>query len=164
MNTVTATIVQPDGRGPPVPTAARVTGHFVMLRCDSLRLLLPQQDVGAAEYIEGVPRAGPAPGFFEYGAGGSLRHVIALSGQMTPLAAFPADRFVLTRLNVEGSDLYFAWNEVRVLIAAELQPRLLPPALRAAGGPIAAYVERDGEVLLCSTGAQVMTYAAAGGS
>ena len=119
--------------------------------------------MGAAEYIEQAPRAQAKPGWFGYGSGETARQLIALSGQMTPLSAFPADRFVLTRLNRDGSDLYFAWNEVRVLIAAELQPRLLPPALRTADGPITSYVERDGEVLLCSTAGQVMAYAASHG-
>jgi hypothetical protein len=135
-------------------------GNFVMLRADSLRLLLPQQDVGAAEYIEQAPRALPQPGWFAHGSGENALAVIALSGQMTPLAAFPADRFVLTRFSLDGIDLYFAWNEVRVLIAAQLQPHLLPPAMRTAQGPITGYVERDGEVLLCSTAGQVMAYAA----
>lgn len=139
-------------------------GNFVMLRADNLRLLLPQQDVGAAEYIEQAPGAQPEPGWFECGSGQTARQVIALSGQMAPLAAFPADRFLLTRLNVDGSDLYFAWNEVRVLIATELQPSRLPPAMRTADGPITSYVQRDGEVLLCSTAGQVMAYAASHGS
>ncbi|HMA08872.1 MAG TPA: hypothetical protein VKP68_13450 [Ramlibacter sp.] len=139
-------------------------GNFVMLRADSLRLLLPQQEVGAAEYIEQAPRALPQPGWFEYGSGEGARPVIALSGQMTPLVAFPADRFVLTRFSLDGSDLLFAWNEVRVLIEAQLQAHLLPPSMRTADGPISGYVERDGEVLLCSTAGQVMAYAAAHGS
>jgi hypothetical protein len=164
MDTAAATVMKPEGRPPAGLVAAPVGDNFVMLRADSLRLLLPQQDVGAAEYIDGVPRPTEAPGLFEHGSGDSLRRVVALSGQMAALAAFPADRFVLTRLIAGGIELSFAWNEVRVLIAVELQPHPLPPAMRAGGGPIAGYVEHDGEVLLCSTAAQVMAYAASGRS
>src|SRR5512140_3777014 len=62
-------------------------GNFVMLRADSLRLLLPQQEVGAAEYIEQAPRALPERGWFEYGSGEGARPVIALSAQMPPIAS-----------------------------------------------------------------------------
>ena len=49
--------------------APRLRGNFVLLRADTLRLLLPQHEVGAAEYIEGAPGPGSAGGLFEYGDG-----------------------------------------------------------------------------------------------
>jgi hypothetical protein len=139
---------------------ARVGGNFVVLRADALRLLLPQQEVGAAEYIDGEPHPTGTPGLFEYGEGDGLRHVIALSGQMRALATFPQGRFVLTKLMADEGELSFAWNEVRVLIDARLEPHPLPAAMRVTGAPIDAYVEHEGELLLCSTAAQVLGYAA----
>jgi hypothetical protein len=142
---------------------ARMTGNFVVLRADSLRLLLPQQEVGAAEYVERSPTASGQPGVFEHGAGEVARFVMALSQQMRPLPAFPDGRFVLTALLTQECELWFAWNEVRVLIDAALVRHPLPPAMRMPGAPIDSYVEHEGELLLCSTAERVITYAAAAG-
>jgi hypothetical protein len=139
-------------------------GNFVMLRADGLRLLLPQQDVGAAEYIDAAPGVLPVPGCFEDGSGPNARQVMALSAQMTPLTQFPRDRFVLTRFSLDGIDLYFAWSEVRVLIGAQLKVQPLPPSMRTADGPISGYVEHEGAVLLCSTAGQVLAQVAASGN
>ena len=139
---------------------ASVAGSFVLLRADKLRLLLPQQDVGAAEYIEHAPRATATAGLFEYGTGQGLRYIVALSEQLQYLPVFPGGRFVLTRLMAGDAQVCFAWNEVRVLIAPELAPRPLPAAMRAKGAPIDDYVEHEGEVLLCSTADRVVRYLA----
>jgi hypothetical protein len=141
----------------------RISGNFVMLRADSLRLLLPQQDVGAAQYVEHEVRATAQPGMYEHGEGDDRRCVIALSDRMRPLASFPADRFVLASLEADGAELSFAWNEVQVLIEAEFEKHELPLAMRAPGAPIDAYVERDGEVVLCTTAQRVLAFALATG-
>lgn len=112
-------------------------GHYVLLRADSLRMLLPQASVGAAEYRDAASCAG--------------RTVVAPSGRLRPLDEVPAGRFVLTQLAASGEgSAWFAWDEVHVLIAVKLRARPLPPALRATGMPFTAYVEIDGEVVLCA--------------
>lgn len=130
--------------------APTLDGDFVMLRADGLRLLLPQQDVGAAAHRDA-----------KAGSGGS--GVVALSATMEPLAAVPADRFVVTALHGAGPGeaLSFAWNEVRVLIDARLRWHPLPAAMRVPGAPVSGYVEEGGEVLLCTTAAHVVAAAAA---
>lgn len=144
---------------------APLRGNFVLLRADSLRLLLPQEDVGAAEYISGMPDATGATGIFAQGEGDAARNVVALSGQMRALPVFPQGRFLLTRLGGEEHDLSFAWSEVRVLIGAEFAPRPLPSALRMRNAPIVSYVEFDGEITLCTTAASVVSHTlAANGS
>lgn len=140
---------------------ARVGGNFVLLRAGALRLLLPRQDVGAAEYIEHEPRPTGVPGLFEHGQGDGLRHVVALSEQMRALPNLPGSRFVLTKLMADKGELSFAWNEVQVLIDAQFERHALPPVMQAPGAPIEAYVERDGEVLLCTTAARVLSHVAA---
>ena len=136
---------------------------FVLLRAAGLRLLLPREDVGAAEYMEHAPSPTAAPGLFEYRSAGASRVVAALSPRMRPLEDFPAARFVLTPLHVDGADLCFAWDEVRVLIDARLEPRPLPPALRAPDAPIESYVAHEGEILLCTTARRLLAYAAGTG-
>lgn len=37
------------------PTLPALSGNFVLLKADGLQLLLPQQDVGAAEYLDSAP-------------------------------------------------------------------------------------------------------------
>jgi hypothetical protein len=143
------------------PGATALRGNFVMLRADTLRLLLPQREVGAAEYVEGAPGPGSAGGLFEFGAGDGAIAVIALSGRMEPLADWPQGRFVVTQLAADDVPLYFAWNETRVLIDALLERRPLPAAMRVAGAPIEGYVEHEGELLFCTTARHVIEAACA---
>lgn len=140
--------------------AARIQGNFVLLRADTLRLLLPQQDVGAAEYVEHAPRPTAQTGVYEHGEGEGLRRVVALSGRMRPLAGFPEDRFVFAGLRDDRHQLAFAWNEIQVLIDADFEFHELPEAMRVPDAPIQGYVERDGEVVLCTTAERVLAYAA----
>lgn len=145
---------------PPLDTSPG-RGNFVVLRAGALRLLLPHEDVAAAEYL-GEAQVGPAQtGIFELEVLGERRRVVALSEQLRPLERFPAGRFVLARLH--GGEDSFAWDEVRVLIDAAVEPRPLPPAMRSAGGPIDGYVQLGGELLLCATAPRVLAYAAGTG-
>jgi hypothetical protein len=139
----------------------RTRGDFVMLRAGSLRLLLPQQEVGAAEYVEHELRATGDAGIFDYGEGEGSRQVLALSQLMRPLAIYPQERFLLASLAPSEGGLSFAWDEVQVLIDADLERHPLPVAMQVAGAPISAYVERDGEILLCTTAEQMTMYAVA---
>lgn len=141
----------------------RISGNFVLLRADALRLLLPQQDVGSAEYVEHELRATAQPGIYEHGEGDELRRVVALSAQMRPMASFPGERFLLASLQAGESPLSFAWNEVQVLIDADFERHELPVAMRVPDAPIEAFVERDGEVVFCTTAERVLAYAAAAG-
>lgn len=146
---------------PPAPDNSPGRGNFVVLRAGTLRLLLPHEDVGAAEHLGEAP-AGPAQaGIFELEVLGERRAVVALSEQLRPLERFPGGRFVLARLH--GGEASFAWDEVRVLIDAAVDPRPLPPAMRSAGGPIDGYVQLGGELLLCATAPRVLAYAAGAG-
>lgn len=136
-------------------------GNFVLLRADTLRLILPQQDVGAAEYAEHELRAAGEPGVFEHGQGDDARRVVALSAGMRPLEVFPKDRFVLASLIAGERTLACAWNEVQVLIDAQFERQPLPAAMQVPGAPIEGYVERDGELVLCTTAHGVLAYATA---
>lgn len=137
-------------------------GDFVVLRADALRLLLPQRDVAATEYIEQAPVSTEVAGRFVLpDAGGTPRPLWALSEQLRPLDRFPADRFLLTRLNGAGPAVALAWNEVRVLIDTELEFHALPTVMQGAGGLIDAYVELDGELAFCTSARRVLPEALA---
>ena len=43
------------------PTLPPLRGNFVLLRADGLQLLLPQQEVGAAQYLDARPRESSLP-------------------------------------------------------------------------------------------------------
>ncbi len=136
---------------PPAPARPALRGNFVLLRADALRLLLPQHEVGGAEYLDARPQCDSRDGVFEVAQGSGTRRVAALSQQMTLLPQFPADRFMVTMLGSAGNGIVWAWNEVKVLSDANLQPRSLPPVLCAPDMPLGEYVE-DGEgiAFLCS--------------
>jgi len=123
----------------------RLRGHFVMLRADTLRLLLPQQDVGAARYLDSAE-------------GALALQAVALSGEMRPLEACPPGRFLLIRLGDGGQATWFAWNEVRVMIDAELEPHELPDALRTSHSPLHGFVELEGEIAFLTRASQVLAH------
>jgi hypothetical protein len=130
--------------------SSKMRGNFVLLRADTLRLLLPQKDISSTEYIETTPSDTAAAGIFSYGeADNAARNVVALSDQMHALAAFPGDRFLLTQLADDQNELSFAWNEVRVLIDTELEQHALPIVMQGPNAMIDSYLELDGELVFC---------------
>ena len=140
----------------------RLRGDYVLLRADGLRLLLPQRDVSATEYIETEPVPGSEPGVFEHDMPGEGRRgIVALSERMRPLREFPTERFLLTRLSCTR-EVSLAWNEIRVLLDTELEFHDLPAIMKGDVDVIDAYVELDGELAFCTTGARVWSEALQG--
>ena len=140
--------------------SSRMRGNFVMLRADTLRLLLPQQDVSSTEYIDRMPSGTAAAGIFSHSeADSAARNVVALSDQMHALATFPGDRFLLTRLADAQHELSFAWNEVRVLIDAELEQRALPAVMQGPDAMVESYLELDGELVFCISAQRLVSQA-----
>jgi hypothetical protein len=143
--------------------SSKMRGNFVLLRADSLRLLLPQQDVSSTEYIDSAPLSTAEAGIFSYSeADNTTRKVVALSDQMYALARFPADRFLLTQLAKDGQALSFAWNEVRVLIDAELEQHSLPAVMQGPDALVDSYLELDGELVFCMSAQRLVSYAITG--
>lgn len=141
-------------------TAIQVRGDFVLLRAGSLRLLLPQHDVHATEYMEQAPDPIGIPGIFSLGeADGEAHLVAALSETMRMLSEIPTDRFLLTRFDGERRHFSLAWSEVRVLIDTALELRPLPAIMQGKAGLIDAYVELDGELAFCTTAHRVLAEA-----
>jgi hypothetical protein len=139
-------------------TLPAIRGNFVLLYADSLRLLVPQEDVGAAEYVDHTLLSTQDPGVFCHGEGENERFVVALSDRMHVLPAIPANRFILTRVAARQRKLAFAWNEVHVLIDRQLEPLALPPAMRVEGAPIQQYIVHDGELVLCTTAQRIVSF------
>jgi len=135
----------------------RMRGDYVLLRADSLRLLMPQRDLVATEYREQLPAATAAAGIFALDDDhGGRRQVLALSVQLKPLDRFPQDRFLLTRFAGSGLGATLAWNEVRVLIDTELEFHALPEVMQGGDGVIDAYVEIDQELAFCTTAQRML--------
>ncbi len=149
----------PTSTASPDTTSTLLKGTFVLLRADTLRLLLPQDDVGATDHIELAPQPTDQSGIFVHGEGDAAQPVVALSAKMRPLAVFPSDRFLLTSLVTSSGDVAMVWNEVRVLLAAELKLQALPAAMQAPDAPINSYVDLDGELALFTSAERVMAFA-----
>jgi hypothetical protein len=131
--------------------AAKLKGHYVMLRAGKLRLLLPQADVSAAEYRDCNPVPTPRAGVFAADFAGATHDVMAPSEHLVPLDDFPASRFVLTRLeDGAGGAIWLAWDEVRVFINPAFSARPLPVVMRAPGMPATTYVEIGDDIALCA--------------
>lgn len=137
-----------------------IRGNFVVLRADSLRLLLPQADVRSTEYIEGAPCASAVGGVFTpVDDADSTQTVFALSEEMVPLAEFPAGRFLRTKLATEAEEVSFAWDEVRVLIDAEFEQRPLPSVMRVSDALVDSYVDLDGDLVFCMSADRLISRA-----
>jgi hypothetical protein len=140
-------------------TASReLRGNYVLLRADALRLLLPQAEVGAATYLEQAPQPTELAGFFQYANEAGEQPVMALSVEMLPLAAFPADRFFVTAIETPMGEIGFGWSEVSVLIDTTLQAQPLPDALLTEHTPVREFVEIDGHVAFCCDRGQLAAH------
>jgi hypothetical protein len=125
-------------------------GNFVLLRADELWLLLPQHEVGAVEYLEAPPVASfGQPGLHLQQHADGPRQLAALSSDMQALEAFPTERRLVTAL--AGTSIAWCWDEVQVLIDANLQPLPLPRVLRGPEMPVHQFVEHGaGLAFVCS--------------
>lgn len=139
-------------------------GNFVLLRAAGLQLLLPQEDVGAAQYLDRAPVASGQPGLHELAGddGDAPRFVAALSQHLKLLDEFPTGRFMLTPLSAQDGIL-LCWDEVKVLIDVELQPRALPPVMLPSGAPLTEYVEFGDAIVFCCSGERLLQYAFSAG-
>jgi hypothetical protein len=141
-------------------TSSSMRGNFVLLRADSLRLLLPQQDVISTEYIESAPSTTSEPGVFTHAEdAGMQRKVLAFSGEMHAMTTFPSDRILLTQLADDQHDISFAWNEVRVLIDTELERHVLPAVTQGRTAMVDSYLDLDGELVFVSSAQQLIFHA-----
>lgn len=122
---------------PHVATAARaVQGSYVLLRADSLRLLLPQSDIQSTDYMQARPELIEGESGLLHVPGSADGAVyVAISSDMRVLDACPADRFVSTRLR-GGVDVQWCWTEMRVLHDVQLQCEPLPAVLQAPYTPV----------------------------
>jgi hypothetical protein len=130
-------------------TTHTLTGDFVLLRAGSLRLVLPQADVGAAAYLDGDADASTC---------------IALSDEGTPLARRPAGRFIAVSLRGGDPAVRWCWDEMRVLIASSMRSHAVPDVLLADDALADRYVELDGEVVFVTDATRLTAHALATGA
>lgn len=110
-------------------TNQRLRGNHVLLRAGTLRLLLPQHEVGPALHVE------------------EADDVIALSERMALLPERPQGRHVACTLgNVGDGSRAWCWDDLRVLIEADLPLHAIPAALLGAGTPVRRFALVDGDV------------------
>lgn len=137
-------------------------GNFVLVRADELRLLLPQDQVGAAGYLDARPEPADEPGLLK--APGQERVFAALSSRMSLLPSCPSERFVVTTLGqgaVGGESISWCWDELQVLIDVELRPTALPVTLVAPETPIACWVEHAGDLAFLCDATRLQEFALA---
>jgi hypothetical protein len=136
-----ATIINPAGRE-----------NYVLMSAGTLRLLLPQKEVGDAEYLENALCATEVPGLLKQCESDNPRRFVALSENMELLPECPPGRFMATRIGhgVHEDELEWCWDEIKVLLAPEFQLEPLPPVLITAETPFTHYVELEGRLAFLS--------------
>lgn len=136
-------------------------GGWMLLRAGALRLLLPIEEVGPAEHLDGAPVVTDQPGLFELrmaDADGGSSLVAALSAQLQPLTEMPADRFVVTPFPSQPG-VFLAWDEARLLPAKAVKLQPLPAVMCTADSPLTHYAEIDGKPAFYCNAERVLGYA-----
>lgn len=136
-------------------------GNYVLLSADGLHLLLPQHEVGAVSYLDGMLTATDVPGILQRAGARSETRFAALSKCMTLLPECPANRFLLASL---GDDVVWCWNDLKVLTDVELPLHSLPPVLLKPGTPVTHYVELEDKLAFMCMAAQLRKFALGRGS
>jgi hypothetical protein len=139
------------------PSNAPLRGNFVLLRAGALRLLLPQADIVATEHLDTLLDAKEHDGFLLLPGRQDSHRVAAASDRMILLNAFPRDRFIVTIL--AGEDVAWAWNDMKVLPGARLQPMPLPPVVLAAEAPVDSCIADDEGIAFLCTGRRFADFA-----
>ncbi|HEY6095018.1 MAG TPA: hypothetical protein VIU93_08705 [Gallionellaceae bacterium] len=134
-------------------------GNYVLLTADTLHLILPQHEVGAAGYLEGGLEASDVPGLLKLSGDDGAHRFVALSAQMTPLPHCPPERFLVASLGEEDDELSWCWNELQVLINVELPLHRLPSVLCAPDTPVDRYVEIEGKLAYLCSARQLRAFA-----
>lgn len=138
-------------------------GNYVLLTAGTLHLILPQHEVGAAEYLEGELEASDKPGLLKLSGEESTRRFVALSTQMTLLPHCPPERFVVVSLGDDNDDLSWCWDELLVMINVEFPLHPLPSVLLAPDTPVNQYVEFEGKLAYPCSAHQLCAFALGSG-
>lgn len=139
--------------------AVAARGNYVLLTADTLLLLLPQDEVGAAEYLEGELEASDEPGLLKLRGTDDPRRYAALSPHMTLMPQCPPGRFLVTSLGDGTDELGWCWDELKILIDVKLPIHPLPPVLLTPATPVDRYVELDGKLAYLCNARQVKSFA-----
>lgn len=118
----------------------RLTGNCVMLVAGSLQILVPQQDVVYTGYQQ---------------TGALVAGALAVSEDLLLLPAVPPECFVYTAF-ADAPDVYWCWNDVRVLIDLDIALYPLPEVVTAPNTPLAAVLTLpDGSHAFYTRGARL---------
>lgn len=139
-------------------------GSYVLLTAGELSLLLPQDEVGAAEYRDGELEQAEAPGLLKLRGKDSPRRYVALSRDMTALPQCPAERFLVTPLGNGDDGLGWCWDELKILIDVKLPIQALPPVMLTPDAPVDRYVEIDGKLAFLCNARRLKSYALGAGA
>lgn len=145
-------------------TKSVLHGNYMLLTVDTLYLLLPLHEVGAAEYLGGLLESSCEPGLLKLPDAENPRCFAALSTKMTLLPHCPPDRFLVTTLGDENMDLGWCWKELRVLIDVELHTLPIPAVLLCPDTPVSHYVEFEGKLAYLCSAHQLSAFAFASGN
>jgi hypothetical protein len=133
-------------------SSVTLRGNYVLLSAGTLDILLPQHEVGAADYLDGALESSEIPGLLTLTGTQNPLIFVALSEQMTLLTQCPPERFIVTSLGYDHEEIRWCWNELRILIDVELQEKPLPAMLLTENTPVNQYIEFEGKLAyLCST-------------
>lgn len=122
---------------------AAATGDYVLLKAGALLLLLPLQEVGAVEYLDGKLCASETPGLLKRRDSDAALRFIAISERMKMLPACPPGRFIAATIG-HDDELFWCWDEFQVMLDADFSPEPLPAVLLEAHAPFDQYVKLEG--------------------
>lgn len=134
------------------PATRTVRGSYVLLRADTLRLLVPQTEIKNTDYLQTRPVSIEGEQGLLHIPGSTDGAVyVAVSAGMRLLNECPADRFVSTSMQ-NGLDVHWCWSDVRILVDADLRVEALPPVMLAPYTPVRemAFIDGNEWAYMCS--------------
>lgn len=138
-----------------------LTGNYVLLRADETRLLLPQTDVGQAEYLTHESQLLPlegSEGVF-YLENHTDHFFVALSAHLKPQYTPPQNHFIATYLANTDEELRWCWHEVKILHDLQLAAHPLPEVVLVENSPVTHYVELEGSLAYPCTAEKLLAFA-----
>lgn len=121
----------------------RLQGDYVLLRADSLRLLVPQSNLTNIIHLQDrltvAEQCIKDPKQLLIQQSDQEQQLLALSEDLTLLSAVPKNRFVMTQ-HTQTATIHWCWTEVQLFNHLDMKCEQLPPIVRTDITPIDAIV------------------------
>lgn len=138
-----------------------ITGDFVLLSADNTKILLPQEHVGTATYLEQNTQwqqSTDYPGVFLTDAVIG-KYFIALSDTLKPIQTHIDNRFIAVPLEFTNQSFLWCWSSVQILMNTSFTLHEITNTLLAEKTPTTQFIEHDNDIVFVCHANRLVDYA-----